>query len=166
MLNDLFGEEDNVTEEEVMKQYIESINKNTENLKSCADEMEMPPLSRKTFIGLKNQGATCYLNSFFQMLYFIPEIRNLFLNANVKQLKVEKNIYWKVIEGLQRLMLNMKYLDTQNQTTEFINTAFGWDKKEVLHQHDIQEAMRVILEYVENCFLGKPEYEIFKNLLK
>ena len=166
MLNGLFDEDPNLDEESIMLQYIESINQNLENTKTCADEIEMPKLKRKNFIGLKNQGATCYLNSFFQILYFMPEIRNLFLNANIQKMKQQKNNFWKVIQGLQQLMLNMKYLDDQNQTTIFLNEAFGWNGSEMLNQHDIQEAMRVILDYVENSFLNSEEYDEFKNLLK
>ena len=36
---------------------------------------------RKAFVGLKNAGATCYLNSVFQQLFMQPSIRRLILSA-------------------------------------------------------------------------------------
>ena len=36
----------------------------------------MGPRPTKGFVGLKNAGATCYMNSVIQQLYMIPPIRN------------------------------------------------------------------------------------------
>ena len=49
--------------------------------KNCAEEFMQPPPKRDftTFCGLKNQGATCYLNSLLQSMYMIPEFRNAIL---------------------------------------------------------------------------------------
>ena len=45
--------------------------------KNCAYALNLPPLKReyKQFVGLRNQGATCYLNSLIQSLYMSPEFR-------------------------------------------------------------------------------------------
>ena len=47
-------------------------------LKNCAADLDLPPLKRDptTFVGLRNQGATCYLNSLLQSVYMVPEFRN------------------------------------------------------------------------------------------
>jgi len=44
---------------------------------NCAHSLDLPPLQRdeKHFAGLRNQGATCYLNSLIQTLYMSPEFR-------------------------------------------------------------------------------------------
>lgn len=41
------------------------------------------PRPEKGFVGLKNAGATCYMNSVLQQLYMIPEIRTGVLSAEV-----------------------------------------------------------------------------------
>ncbi|XP_066928951.1 ubiquitin carboxyl-terminal hydrolase 9X-like [Clytia hemisphaerica] len=41
------------------------------------------PRPVKGFVGLKNAGATCYMNSVLQQLYMIPEIRSGVLSADV-----------------------------------------------------------------------------------
>ena len=69
MLGDLFSDEEKKTEKLLTE-------------KSMVDSMELPEIQRKKFVGLKNQGATCYLNSLFQTLFFIPEIRKIFLELD------------------------------------------------------------------------------------
>ena len=43
----------------------------------CAYDLELPPIERQdsNFVGLWNQGATCYLNSLFQTLFMTPQFR-------------------------------------------------------------------------------------------
>ena len=50
--------------------------------KNCAGDFDEPPSKRdsKTFVGLRNQGATCYLNSLLQSFYMIPEFRKTILS--------------------------------------------------------------------------------------
>lgn len=49
--------------------------------RNCADLMNLPELQRERhFAGLKNQGATCYLNSLIQSFYMSPEFRNVILS--------------------------------------------------------------------------------------
>ena len=51
------------------------------NLRSRLCKLQCPPEPRgKTRIcGLQNQGATCYLNSLLQTLFFTPEFRSKYL---------------------------------------------------------------------------------------
>ena len=70
MLFSLFGEEDD----------------DGSNAASAASFMnssngsKTPPNPRAHFVGLRNQGATCYLNSLLQSMYMTPELRDR-LNA-------------------------------------------------------------------------------------
>lgn len=84
MLNGLFGEDDDAFQaanDAVLASFSHS--RGTRNM---ADEVELPPLPRKSFVGLKNQGATCYLNSFYQSLFMMPPIQKIFLELDLQQL--------------------------------------------------------------------------------
>lgn len=50
--------------------------------RNCAYNLNMPDLPRKQGypMGLKNQGATCYLNSLLQILFHTPEFRETILS--------------------------------------------------------------------------------------
>jgi uncharacterized UBP type Zn finger protein len=84
MLNSLFDDENDdfqLTNDAIMSSYNQY-----RKTYSVADELELPPLPRKSFIGLKNQGATCYLNSFYQSLFMIPPIQKIFIEINLQDL--------------------------------------------------------------------------------
>ena len=47
-----------------------------------------------------------------------------------------------------------------------MNEVFGWNNSEMLNQHDIQEAIRVIFGYIEDALKNTPEAERFSEILK
>ncbi|EFA79650.1 peptidase C19 family protein [Heterostelium album PN500] len=46
--------------------------------------------SQHGFVGLLNQGATCYLNSLIQLMYMTPELKNNLYSLNLKDLDLEQ----------------------------------------------------------------------------
>lgn len=73
MLGDLFGNDDDNDTPEATQQAQKSTYYRTKSA-NCAGDLPNPPEVRQAsnFVGLKNQGATCYLNSLFQLLYMTP----------------------------------------------------------------------------------------------
>lgn len=51
------------------------------------------PRPSKGFVGLKNAGATCYMNSVIQQLYMIPSIRNSILAVEGTGSDVDDDIF-------------------------------------------------------------------------
>lgn len=87
MLGDLFGEEKVQSQIDLTTQaMISSMRTQVNRAQSMADEVDLPPLPRKKYIGLRNQGATCYLNSFYQTLFMMPSIKKEILELDVEEL--------------------------------------------------------------------------------
>jgi hypothetical protein len=60
----------------------------------------------------------------------------------------------------------MKLLDKQSQDTIFMNEYFGWKGNEVLQQHDIQEAAKIILDLIEKALFGTVHYDQFIRIIR
>lgn len=71
-------------------------------------------------VGLKNQGATCYMNSFLQQLYAIPSFRNrlLELDDTSEDLGRSPLFQLQVLFGYLRIS-QKKYYDTKPFCTSF-----------------------------------------------
>ena len=62
----------------------------------------MPPVDSRTrdgFVGLKNGGATCYMNSLLQQLYMTPGIPEYLLAMEDEQVDEERSVFceWRNI---------------------------------------------------------------------
>jgi uncharacterized UBP type Zn finger protein len=59
-----------------------------------------PSYSRKmvgNFVGLKNAGATCYMNSVFQQLYMQPQVRKTILAADeCEDMERKESVFYQV----------------------------------------------------------------------
>ncbi|OAD02554.1 hypothetical protein MUCCIDRAFT_118206, partial [Mucor lusitanicus CBS 277.49] len=117
--------------------------------------------SKKTagYVGLYNQGATCYMNSLFQSLFFT----NIF-RKSVYQIPTENdNPQKSVALALQRLFFNMQFSSTAVSTTE-ITQSFGWDSHELFKQHDVQEFNRLLQEHIEQKMMNTPAEGTIKKI--
>ena len=102
------------------------------------------------YVGLKNQGATCYMNSMLQSLYHIPAFRRMVYAIHVADdIEETKNIPL----NLQRLFCTMQLSDKAVSTTA-LTTSFGWGSTESFVQHDVHEFCRVLLDKIETKLKG------------
>ncbi|KAI8641621.1 hypothetical protein BD408DRAFT_452094 [Parasitella parasitica] len=111
------------------------------------------------YVGLQNQGATCYMNSLFQSLFFT----NSFKKA-VYQIPTEHDEPTKSIAlALQRVFYNLQFSNQAAGTTE-LTKSFGWDSLEAFRQHDVQEFNRVLQDNLEIKMKNTPADGAIKNL--
>lgn len=102
------------------------------------------------FVGLKNQGATCYMNSLLQNLFHIS-----FLRKAVYQIPVADtahkgtSIPWQ----LQRLFYELQ-TSPHGVSTKGLTKSFGWSDMDAFRQHDVQELCRVLFDKLEEKFKG------------
>ncbi|XP_010558916.1 PREDICTED: ubiquitin carboxyl-terminal hydrolase 12-like [Tarenaya hassleriana] len=102
------------------------------------------------FVGLKNQGATCYMNSLLQTLYHMPYFRKAVYHMPTTENDAPTA---SIPLALQSLFYKLQYNDTSVATKE-LTKSFGWDTYDSFMQHDVQELNRVLCEKLEDKMKG------------
>lgn len=129
-------------------------------------------------VGLLNQGATCYMNSLFQSLFFT----NLYRKA-VFQIPTENDEPTNSMAlALQRIFYLLQFSNRAvckvysrilkggcTNLYEMIATieltqSFGWDSIDSFMQHDIQEFNRVLQDNIEKKMQGTPAENMIEKL--
>ncbi|KAG6772362.1 hypothetical protein POTOM_023767 [Populus tomentosa] len=102
------------------------------------------------YVGLKNQGATCYMNSLLQTQYHIPYFRKAVYHMPTTENDIPTG---SIPLALQSLFYKLQYNDTSVATKE-LTKSFGWDTYDSFMQHDVQELNRVLCEKLEDKMKG------------
>ncbi|KAJ1673860.1 ubiquitin-specific protease ubp15, partial [Spiromyces aspiralis] len=107
--------------------------------------------SRKVtgYVGLDNQGATCYMNSLLQSLYFTNEFRRAVYRVPTENDRPEQSVTLALQHVFYELQTSPHTVDTVKLTK-----SFGWDSQDSFRQHDVQEFNRVLQDHLENKMKG------------
>lgn len=113
------------------------------------------------YVGIENQGATCYLNSLLQSYFFTKSFRK-----KVYQIPTEDEInfdfesyqeYQKqpktVSLALQRIFYKLQTSNVAINSLELTH-SFGWTTADAFTQHDVQELNRILMDRLENKMKG------------
>ncbi|KAB2578221.1 putative ubiquitin c-terminal hydrolase protein [Lasiodiplodia theobromae] len=100
-------------------------------------------------VGLKNQGATCYLNSLLQSLYFTNAFRKAVYQIPTENEAERSNSAY----ALQRLFYQLQTSNVAVSTNE-LTASFGWDSRQIFEQQDVQELSRILMERMEEKMKG------------
>ncbi|RPD80183.1 cysteine proteinase [Lentinus tigrinus ALCF2SS1-7] len=101
------------------------------------------------YVGLKNQGATCYMNSLLQSLFCTRYFRKA-----VYQIPTEDEHPTESVPlALQRVFYHLQTSDQPVGTTE-LTKSFGWKSLDSFLQHDVQEFNRVLQDKLEMKMKG------------
>ncbi|KAK9254267.1 hypothetical protein V1507DRAFT_441983 [Lipomyces tetrasporus] len=101
------------------------------------------------YVGLRNQGATCYMNSLLQSLYFTKYFRKA-----VYQIPTENDEPISSVPlALQRVFYQLQTSAHPVGTLE-LTRSFGWDTTDAFTQHDVQELNRVLMDNLEGKMKG------------
>ena len=132
------------------------------------------------FIGLKNHGATCYLNGLLQSYFHIGKFREI-----VYQMKDDEHdahsrkdpgtesgsespsagTRMSLPLALQSVFLKLESSETPVNTIE-LTRAFGWDSMDAFTQHDVQELARILCDKLEERLKGTSMDRAIQNLFE
>ncbi|KAI0472166.1 hypothetical protein GGR56DRAFT_678006 [Xylariaceae sp. FL0804] len=112
------------------------------------------------YVGLKNQGATCYLNSLLQSLYFT----NAFRKAVYEIPTAEDESVTNSAYTLQRLFYQLQISNSAVGTNE-LTRSFGWDTRHIFEQQDVQELSRKLIERMEDRMKGTAAEDALPKML-
>mmetsp|Transcript_54572 Transcript_54572/g.127608 ORF Transcript_54572/g.127608 Transcript_54572/m.127608 type:complete len:1321 (-) Transcript_54572:97-4059(-) len=125
------------------------------------------------FIGLKNHGATCYMNGLLQSLFHVGEFRRIVYSIDCgdstegnkedpdsDMLKAPVDLDGEgkappLIESLQNVFYKLQTSDTVVNCRELMK-SFGWDTMDAFTQHDAQELNRILCDRLEEQMKGTP----------
>ncbi|XP_028118592.1 ubiquitin carboxyl-terminal hydrolase 12-like [Camellia sinensis] len=102
------------------------------------------------YVGLKNQGATGYMNTLLQTLYHIPYFKKAVYHMPTTENDMPSG---SITLASQSLFYKLRYSDTSVATKE-LTKSFGWDTYDCFMQHDVQELNRVLCEKLEDKMKG------------
>ncbi|RDL40906.1 Cysteine proteinase [Venustampulla echinocandica] len=111
------------------------------------------------YVGLKNQGATCYLNSLIQSLYFTNAFRKAVYQIPTQDEETLQNSAY----ALQRLFYQLQTSNNAVGTNE-LTKSFGWETKHIFEQQDVQELSRKLMERMEEKMKGTDAENVLPKL--
>ncbi|KAI8492070.1 ubiquitin-like protein-specific protease [Branchiostoma belcheri] len=138
--------------------------------RKCAPKPPPPSRGGTGLCGIRNQGATCYLNSLLQTLLFTPEFRESLFQLGPEELgsladREKPGAKVRVIPiQLQRLFAKLLLVDQEAYSTTELTDSFGWTNSEELQQHDVQELSRILFSAIESSLVGTSGQELIANL--
>ena len=113
-------------------------------------------ISKKNFVGLKNLGCTCYLNTLIQILYNIIPLRESILKCDCK--KEVKNVLFQI----KKIFYYLKYYNIEFIAPIDFVQNFDNEQLNVNVQMDIDEFFNLLLDKIENHLKGTDNENLIK----
>lgn len=99
------------------------------------------------YVGFKNQGATCYMNSLLQTLYMLNAFRRAVYEMPLSDLTSESSES-DMSYALQKVFYELQFSPSVVKTKK-LTESFGWESTDAFTQHDVQELNRILCDHLE-----------------
>ncbi|CAG10925.1 unnamed protein product, partial [Tetraodon nigroviridis] len=124
----------------------------------------LPPVESRAasgFVGLKNGGATCYMNAVFQQLYMQPGLAEAFLSIEDDTDQPEESVFYQVQSLFGHLMESkLQYYVPEN----FWKIFKMWNRElYVREQQDAYEFFTSLVDQLDEYLKKMGREQIFKN---
>ena len=116
------------------------------------------PSPAPKYLGLENQGATCYLNGLLQSLFHIGKLREIVYSESEEEssvLSALQTVFFELDENPRRVTAG---------SSEPLTQAFGWSSADVGVQQDVQEMNRLLIDRLETRLATMGKNEALKSL--
>ena len=113
------------------------------------------------YVGIVNEGMTCYMNSLLQTLNILSAFKKA-----VFQIPTISDDYDNSISlSLQRLFYDLMK-DEYPVSTSRLTNSFGWGREQIQEQHDVQEFNLVLSDAMERKMKNTKLEGTFSNLFE
>ena len=125
-------------------------------------------VTQAPFAGIKNEGATCYLNSLLQSLFMTPELRSALYRWEHTEADVARDMC--VPYQLQHLFVSLQTnagVEGKSKppaSTKALTRSFGWEAADNAQQQDVSELFNVLFESLETTFRGTAAEGVIRSL--
>jgi len=118
---------------------------------------------RGNYVGLLNQGATCYANSLMQQFYMIPDVRTAIFDYQASEEAPPMKRSW--LPEVQKMFANLQESSREfYNTTDFINLLQG--TFDIRDQQDAFEFFNVACDKLETELKGTTREHILNDVFR
>jgi ubiquitin C-terminal hydrolase len=115
------------------------------------------------FVGLKNLGCICYMNSLMQQFFMIPSLRESILQSENEQIETQSE---SVLYQLKKIFSFLKASDRQyHNPKDFCSNFKNWEMQpiNIYEQMDVDEFYNLLIDRLETSLKQSKNHNIFKD---